>query len=86
MDITYVKYKIPQNGCMKSFCKELQRKEWNPPISHPRISIYIPEGEKLPPKSIINSPELQEYIVGFGNSKHDRAFVAEVNGKIVGAV
>lgn len=49
-------------------------------------AIYIPDGIEPPPKSVIDSPELQEYIYDFGNSKHDKAFVAEVKGKIVGVV
>lgn len=49
-------------------------------------AIYIPDGMEPPPKSIIDSTELQEYIHGFGNSKHDKAFVAEIDGSIVGAV
>lgn len=49
-------------------------------------AIFIPEGEALPPKSIINAPELQIYISGFGSHKHDRALLAEVNGKAAGAV
>ena len=34
-------------------------------------AIYIPDGIEPPPKSVIECPELQEYIVGFGNRKHD---------------
>ena len=49
-------------------------------------AIFIPEGEALPLKSIINGPELQMYISGFGSQKHDRALLAEVNGKAAGAV
>ena len=49
-------------------------------------AIFIPEGVEAPPKSIINTPELQVYIAGFGTQKHDRALVAEVDNKIAGAV
>ena len=49
-------------------------------------AIFIPEGLNPPPMSIIHEPELQVYVSGFGLQKHDRAFVAEVEGKIVGAV
>ena len=49
-------------------------------------AIYIPGGVEPPPKSIINSPELQEYIFEFGKRKHDKALVAETQGKIVGAI
>ena len=49
-------------------------------------AIYIPEGIELPPKSVIECPELQEYIVGFGNRKHDKALVAEIQGNVIGAI
>lgn len=49
-------------------------------------AIFIPSGVEPPPKSIIQSPELQVYVTNFGSSKHDRAFVAEAGGKVIGAV
>jgi len=49
-------------------------------------AIFIPEGVKVPPKSCINSPELQVYITEFGKKKDDYALVAEINDEIVGAV
>lgn len=49
-------------------------------------AIFIPEGTAPPPKSIINQPELQVYIKNFGKEKDDICFVAEAEGKIVGAV
>ena len=49
-------------------------------------AIFIPNGMEAPPRSIINSPELQVYVSGFGTQKHDRALVAEVNGTVIGAV
>lgn len=49
-------------------------------------AIFIPEGVEPPPRSIINSPELQVYVQDFGAQPHDRALVAEVDGKVVGAV
>lgn len=48
-------------------------------------AIYIPEGMKKPPKSIIEQPELQVYIADFGKAD-DWCLVAEVKEKIVGAV
>ncbi len=38
------------------------------------------------PKNIITSPELQVYVKHFWKSKDDWGLVAEVDGKIVGAV
>lgn len=48
-------------------------------------AIFIPEGRDLPPRSIINQPELQIYIHEFGK-ENDNVLVAEIDGKIVGAV
>ena len=49
-------------------------------------AIFIPEGAEPPPKSIINQPDLQVYISNFGKEKDDLCFVAEADGKVVGAV
>ncbi|MBQ7839708.1 MAG: GNAT family N-acetyltransferase [Lachnospiraceae bacterium] len=49
-------------------------------------AIFIPEGEEAPPKSIIDQPELQVYVSGFGTQKDDICFVAEADDRIVGAV
>ena len=49
-------------------------------------AIFIPDGMEAPPKSIINSPELQVYVSDFGTQIHDRALLAEINGQAVGAV
>jgi len=48
-------------------------------------AIYIPEGIDLPPRSIINQPELQIYINEFGK-EDDSALAVEIDGKIIGAV
>ena len=47
---------------------------------------FVPEGVPAPPKSIINQPELQVYIIDFGKKKDDIALVAEVDKRVVGAV
>ena len=49
-------------------------------------AIYIPEGITPPPLEIINQPELQVYIKGFGEQDGDICLVAECDSKIVGAV
>ena len=49
-------------------------------------AIFIPEGMEAPDKSIINIPELQMYIADFGKEKDDHCLVAEIDGKVVGAV
>jgi ribosomal protein S18 acetylase RimI-like enzyme len=49
-------------------------------------AIFIPEGSPVPPRSVIENEELQVYIRDFGKKPDDRCLVAEVDGKIVGAV
>ena len=49
-------------------------------------AIFIPEGVEAPPVEIINQPELQVYVEGFGTRDGDICFVAETDGIIVGAV
>ena len=48
-------------------------------------AIFIPESMEKPPKAIIEQSELQVYIADFGK-EDDWCSVAEVKGKIVGAV
>lgn len=48
-------------------------------------AIYIPDGQSKPPRKIIECPELQVYIKDFGTRDSDICFVAEVDGKIIGA-
>ena len=49
-------------------------------------AIFIPDGAEPPPKTITASPELQIYVECFGKSKDDWGLMAEVDGKVVGAV
>ncbi|MDO4789500.1 MAG: GNAT family N-acetyltransferase [Porphyromonas sp.] len=49
-------------------------------------AIFIPEGITPPPKSIVEDPLLQIYTKDFGSKPDDKCFVAEVDGKVVGAV
>ena len=49
-------------------------------------AIFIPEGVEPPPMSIVNAPELQLYIRNFGTQKSDKALIAEVDHKVIGAV
>ncbi|MDO4720250.1 MAG: GNAT family N-acetyltransferase [Peptostreptococcaceae bacterium] len=48
-------------------------------------AIFIPEGVPAPPKDIIKHPDLQIYVSDFGK-KNDLCYVAEVEGRVVGAV
>ena len=49
-------------------------------------AIFIPEGVAPPPKSIIKNEDLQVYVKDFGLSPDDKCLVAEVDGKVVGAI
>ena len=49
-------------------------------------AIFVSEGLPAPPKSIINQPELQVYITGFGTKKDDIGLAAEIDNKPIGAV
>ncbi|MDR0847934.1 MAG: GNAT family N-acetyltransferase [Propionibacteriaceae bacterium] len=60
------------------------------PKDYPALSdflyaaIWVPSDSELPPRSIIEKPELALYIDGFGG-KDDVGLVAKKDGKIVGA-
>ena len=49
-------------------------------------ALFIPEGLPVPPRSIIENEDLQVYVRDFGKKPDDRCLVAEVDGKVVGAV
>jgi len=49
-------------------------------------AIFIPDGVEPPPESIIKNAELQVYVHDFGVKSDDHAIIAEVDGKIIGAV
>ena len=49
-------------------------------------AIFVPEGMEAPDRTIVEQPELSLYYEGFGDGPADRCIVAEVSGRIVGAV
>ena len=49
-------------------------------------AIFIPEGMELPPREIIERPELKLYYGGFGIGEADFCIVADDEGKVIGAV
>ena len=49
-------------------------------------AIFIPEGVEPPPFDIIYQPEIALYYEQFGTGSADNCIVAEVDGKVVGAV
>lgn len=71
MEYTIRKMAVPEYPLLSDFLYE---------------AIFIPNGIKPPPRDIIASPELQIYVERFGALKADFALVAEIEGKIVGAV
>lgn len=48
-------------------------------------AIYLPAGTEPPPRSVVNLPELQVYIAGFGTQPGDLCLVAETEGTVIGA-
>lgn len=66
--------------------REMRKEEYSLLSDFLYEAIYIPAGTAAPPKSVISCTELQVYIANFGNSKHDKALIAEVDGNIVGAI
>ena len=49
-------------------------------------AIFIPEGVTPPPRSIVDQPELRLYYEAFGTGSSDHCLVADVDGRVVGAV
>ncbi len=49
-------------------------------------AIFIPEGVQPPARDIVEQPELKVYTDGFGTQKSDNCLVADINGRIAGAV
>lgn len=66
--------------------REIAEKEYDLLEDFLYEAIFIPEGVEAPPKSIVKLPELQVYVEDFGKREGDMGMVAEVDGKIVGAV
>lgn len=66
--------------------REIQKQEYPLLDNFLYEAIFVPKDIEPPPKTIIASPELQIYVERFGELKDDQGLVAEVDGKIVGAV
>ncbi|SDB16085.1 Ribosomal protein S18 acetylase RimI [Ruminococcaceae bacterium FB2012] len=65
--------------------RKLDKTEYNVLEDFLYEAIFIPEGVEAPPREIINQPELQVYVAGFGTQEGDTAVCAEADGKLVGA-
>lgn len=48
------------------------------------LSIFVPEGQDPPPESLLDTPEFQVYLAGFGREPNDLAVAADCGGGIVG--
>ena len=70
---------------MKYTIRELSSNEYKILEDFLYEAIFLPEGVDSPSRDIIKQPELQLYISEFGK-EDDNAFVAEIDGKVVGAV
>ena len=71
---------------MNYIIREIKEEEYSLLENFLYEAIFVPEGVEPPPRSIVNAPELQVYTRDFGTQKHDKALVAEVDNKIIGAV
>ena len=71
---------------MKYIIREMQSSEYPLLDEFLYNAIFVPQGVTTPPKSIIENVELQVYVKDFGKQKDDIALVAEVDGKVIGAV
>ena len=49
-------------------------------------AIFVPEGMEPPDRDILEKPELRVYTDGFGTRKGDNCLVADMDGRVVGAV
>lgn len=70
---------------MKYHIREIRSSEYRVLEDLLYEAIFVPEGVEPPSKDITKQPELQIYFEDFGK-RDDNGLVAEVDGKIVGAV
>lgn len=49
-------------------------------------AVFVPEGEKAPPRDIVDLPELKIYTEDFGTHPGDLSLAAEKEGQIIGVV
>jgi len=69
--LTYRPLQPSETGLLKTFIYE---------------AVFIPEGVEPPPFDIIYQPEIALYYEQFGTGSADNCIVAEIDGKVVGAV
>lgn len=71
---------------MEYVIREMRKQEYTLLNDFLYEAIFIPDGMEAPARDIINEPELQVYVSGFGSKKDDLCLVAEINGMIIGTV
>jgi ribosomal protein S18 acetylase RimI-like enzyme len=71
---------------MKYIIRELREDEYDLLEDFLYEAIFQPDESNLAPKSIIQKPELQVYIVDFGKKRDDFCLCAEVDKKVIGMV
>ena len=71
---------------MNYVIREVRQNEINLLATFLYEAIFIPEGVQAPSKDIIEYPDLQIYVADFGKKKDDVCYVAEADGRVVGAV
>ena len=71
---------------MKSFeIRELFRAEYGELKRFLYDAIFVPEGDLPPSRDIVELPELRVYTDRFGEGRADFCFVADADGKLIGA-
>lgn len=65
--------------------REIEAKEYSILEKFLYEALYVPEGQKKFPYSIINEPDLQVYIDNFGEREGDTGFIAIYQKEIIGA-
>ncbi len=71
---------------MNCIIREIRKNEYHLLDDFLYEAIFIPEGVEPPPRDIIQEEALQVYIKDFGKLSDDRCLMAEVGGRIIGAV
>ena len=74
---------IEVNLIMEIVIRAMRREEYPLLRTFLYQAIFLPPGAAPPPEAVLDTPELQVYFAGFGESPHDRALVAEAGGQVV---
>ncbi len=71
--------------CQKVQIREMRREEYPQLEDFLYAAIYVPEGQAIPPRSIIRHEALRLYVDAFGDMPDDYCLVAECSGRLLGA-